>query len=157
MFFKCYYKCTCGTFVLVEEDGFLIALNNQDHYSDIEIKKTLLLKKACRQLDLYFLGKLKKFNIPLKIKGTKFQKKVWDLLLKIKYGEVKTYKEIAKMVGDYKKARAVGNACNKNKIPIFIPCHRIIGTNGELKGYAYGKELKRFFLELEKNSKNDKV
>ncbi len=105
------------------------------------------------QLQEYFSGKRKKFDFDLEIKGTEFQKKVWYELLKIPYGEVITYKELAKRVGNDKASRAVGNANNKNKIGIVIPCHRVIGSNHKLVGYAGGLDMKQFLIELEiKNS-----
>lgn len=105
------------------------------------------------QLQEYFSGKRKKFDFDLEIKGTEFQKKVWYELLKIPYGEVITYKELAKRVGNDKASRAVGNANNKNKIGIVILCHRVIGSNHKLVGYAGGLDMKQFLIELEiKNS-----
>ncbi len=100
------------------------------------------------QLQEYFSGKRKKFDFDLEIKGTEFQKKVWYELLKIPYGEVITYKELAKRVGNDKASRAVGNANNKNKIGIVIPCHRVIGSNHKLVGYAGGLDMKQFLIEL---------
>ena len=94
-------------------------------------------------------GKRKNFTIPLNPKGTPFQKKVWKELLKIPYGEVISYQELAKRVGNIKAQRAVGGANNKNPIPIFIPCHRVINKNNKLGGYALGLDIKKYLLELE--------
>ncbi len=101
------------------------------------------------QLEEYFSGKRKSFSVPLKPKGTAFQEKVWKELLKIPCGEVKTYGEIAKALGNPKSARAVGLACNKNPIIILIPCHRVVGKNGNLTGYACGLDMKKYLLSIE--------
>lgn len=106
------------------------------------------------QLKEYFEGKRKYFDIPLKIKGTPFQKKVWNALLEIPYGETRTYKQIAQNTGNEKACRAVGMANNKNPVAIIIPCHRVIGSNGRLTGYASGLEKKAALLELEKENIN---
>lgn len=106
-------------------------------------------KELEKQLREYMDGERKSFSIPLKPNGTPFQKKVWNELLKIPYGEVRTYGEIAKAVGCPKGARAVGLACNKNPIIILIPCHRVVGKNGKLTGYACGIDVKEKFLSLE--------
>lgn len=102
----------------------------------------------------YFEGKLKKFILPISFKGTEFQVKVWKELLNIPYGETRTYKEIAEKVGCPKGPRAVGNALNKNPIAIIVPCHRVVGSNGNLVGFAGGIELKSRLLELERNNKS---
>lgn len=106
-------------------------------------------KELEKQLREYMDGERKSFSIPLKPNGTQFQKKVWNELLKIPYGEVRTYGEIAKAVGCPKGARAVGLACNKNPIIILIPCHRVVGKNGKLTGYVCGIDVKEKFLSLE--------
>lgn len=106
-------------------------------------------KELEKQLREYMDGERKSFSIPLNPNGTPFQKKVWNELLKIPYGEVRTYGEIAKAVGCPKGARAVGLACNKNPIIILIPCHRVVGKNGRLTGYACGIDVKEKFLSLE--------
>ncbi len=102
-----------------------------------------------RQMNLYLEGKLKNFNVPILLCGTDFQKLVWNELKNIEYGNTKTYKQIAKLIGKEKAYRAVGQANNKNPIPIIIPCHRVIGSNGKLTGYSGGIELKLRFLEIE--------
>lgn len=112
-------------------------------------KETLLIKKAFSQLSQYFEGKRKSFDLPLKFNGTEFQKKVWNELLKIPYGKTATYKEIAKAAGNEKACRAAGLANNKNKIMIVVPCHRVIGSNGGLTGYAFGINVKKQLLDLE--------
>ncbi|SHJ84504.1 methylated-DNA-[protein]-cysteine S-methyltransferase [Anaerobranca californiensis DSM 14826] len=114
-----------------------------DHHFLLETKK---------QLDLYFGKNLKEFNIPLVIQGTPFQKLVWNSLKKIPYGQKMTYGELAKLIGNPKAVRAVGGANNRNPIPIIIPCHRVIGKDGSLVGYAGGLEIKKYLLTLEENN-----
>ncbi len=101
------------------------------------------------ELNLYFEGTLKEFTVPLDFIGTDFQKKVWNELLKIPFGETRSYKEQSIAVGDLLAIRAVANANGKNKIAILVPCHRVIGSDGSLTGYAGGKKRKQFLLELE--------
>ena len=98
----------------------------------------------------YFAGKRQNFSLPLELEGTEFQKKVWQALQKIPYGQTKTYGQIAKEIGKKKAVRAVGNANHNNPIAIIIPCHRVIGANGKLTGYHGGLEKKEFLLTLEK-------
>lgn len=103
-----------------------------------------------RQLREYFNGERFDFDLPLHLQGTPFQKKVWQALMQIPHGETRTYKEIAQSIGAAKAVRAVGNANNKNPLPIIIPCHRVIGSNGSLVGYGGGVDKKQFLLEIEK-------
>ncbi len=104
-----------------------------------------------KQLEEYFSGKRSTFDLALQPKGTEFQQAVWKALQAIPYGETRTYGEIAKAIGKPKAARAIGQANNRNPIAIIIPCHRVIGSNKQLTGYAGGLERKEFLLELEKN------
>lgn len=114
-------------------------------------KETPLLREAARQLNEYLEGKRISFDLQLSPKGTEFQMKVWNTLKEIPFGETRSYKEIAKIVGNEKASRAVGMANNKNPIPIFIPCHRVIGSNGKLVGYAGGIDIKEKLLKVEKS------
>ena len=100
----------------------------------------------------YLEGSLKEFTIPFLFKGTPFQEKVWKELINIPYGETRTYKEMAEIVGCPKGSRAVGGALNKNPVAIIVPCHRVVGTNGKLVGFAGGIDLKERLLNLEKNN-----
>ncbi len=111
---------------------------------------TLVLEKAIVQLTEYFDGKRKSFDLPINLNGTEFQVKSWKQLAVIPYGETITYKELAARVGNEKAVRAVGGANNKNKLPIVIPCHRVIGSNGKLIGFAGGLDKKEWLLEHEK-------
>lgn len=115
------------------------------------IKETKIIKKCWLQINEYLTGKRKKFDIPISLEGTPFQKSVWEELQHIPYGKTATYKEIAININNPKGYRAVGLANNKNKIPIIIPCHRVIGSNNKLIGYAGGVNIKEFLLLLEKS------
>ena len=125
---------------------FFAAENNS---TGINIAETELLKEACRQLQEYFAGNRKKFDLPLAPEGTSFQLKVWKALQSIPYGETRSYKDIAIAVGSPKATRAVGMANNRNPIAIIIPCHRVIGSNGKLVGYGGGMHVKEFLLNPE--------
>lgn len=122
----------------------------------IQFKKTKkrdnhpVLKQASKELEEYFEGQLKKFKTPLVLGGTEFQKKCWNELLAIPYGETISYKEQAIKLGGSNYARAVAGANNKNNLPIIIPCHRVIGSNGALVGYAGGLKVKEQLLSIEK-------
>ena len=116
------------------------------------LKETDLINNTRKQLDEYFAGNRKQFDIPIKLEGTDFQIKVWKELLKIPYGETCSYLDIAKRIGNPKASRAVGMANNKNKIIIIVPCHRVIGSNKKLVGYACGLEVKEKLLELERKN-----
>ena len=109
---------------------------------------------ATIQLDEYFQGKRTTFSLPFKLTGTPFQLAVWKELQNIPYGKTTSYKEIAQKINKPKACRAVGMANNKNPLPIIIPCHRVIGSNGKLIGYAGGLKLKNYLLELEKSHTN---
>lgn len=106
-----------------------------------------------RQLGAYFKGELKTFDLPLAPEGTAFQRSVWDALTRIPYGEVVSYKDIATAVGNPKAVRAVGGANARNPIPVIVPCHRVIGSNGGLTGFGGGLETKGRLIELEKRHK----
>lgn len=147
-----YYNTPFKRIKIVEEDSKIIRLSfdNEEDFGEFELKDTELLNQTTKQLDEYFEGKRKKFELPLNPNGTDFMKRVWKALEEIPYGETKSYKQIAEAIENSKASRAVGMANNKNPIPIIIPCHRVIGTNGNLVGYALGLEMKRRLLELEK-------
>jgi methylated-DNA-[protein]-cysteine S-methyltransferase len=115
------------------------------------IKNKEFFKEAARQLEAYFSGKLESFDLKLAPEGTDFQKSVWKALCEIPYGETRTYKEIAVYIGKPGAYRAVGLANNRNPIAIIIPCHRVIGSDGKLTGYASGLDVKELLLRLEGN------
>ena len=114
-----------------------------------KIETSPILDQTKKQLDEYFAGNRKIFDIPLHPVGTDFQKKVWHALLEIPYGETRSYKEIAIRIGKSKGIRAVASAIGANGISIFVPCHRVIGSNHSLTGFAGGLDAKRKLLELE--------
>ncbi len=143
-----------GNIAIIEEENKIIEININEKIEEVENeiieKDTKLLQETANQLKEYLLGKRKQFTIPLNPKGTPFMKKVWTALCEIPYGKTVTYGEIAKKIGKPKASRAVGMANHKNPIPIIIPCHRVIGSNGKLVGYALGLPIKKFLLDLEK-------
>lgn len=112
-------------------------------------RATPLLKKAKAQMEDYFRGKRKDFDLPLAPEGTAFQKKVWKALQGIPYGETRSYAQIAAKVGKPKAARAVGGANNRNPIGLIVPCHRVIGASGDMVGYAGGLPMKKWLLSHE--------
>lgn len=112
------------------------------------------LSEAIHQLQQYFFGTRTTFQLPLDLRGTPFQLKVWNALQHIGYGETATYKRIAELIGNPKAVRAVGGANNQNPVSIVIPCHRVIGSNGALVGYGGGLDKKEYLLNLEKNLVN---
>ena len=128
---------------------FEYEIENVKKNKNYVIKETPLIKKASSQLFEYLNGKRMEFDLPLLKDGTDFQISVWNELLKIPYGETRSYKDIAVAINNEKAVRAVGMANNKNKISIFIPCHRVIGSNKKLVGYGGGLEIKEFLLNLE--------
>lgn len=141
------YDTKIGRIYITAEDNYVTGISCKKN--DEEEKETPLIKKTIQQLTEYFEGQRKTFDLPLKIDGTEFQKRTWLELTKIPYGKTISYKELAKAVGNEKACRAVGMANNKNKIMIIIPCHRVIGSNGDLTGYAGGVNIKKQLLDLE--------
>ncbi len=117
--------------------------------SEVSHANSMILKTAATQLKWYFAKKLTRFDIPLAPEGTDFQKKVWDALLQVPYGETGSYQDIANHIGHAKAARAVGNANGKNPLCIFIPCHRVIQASGNIGGYSSGVTYKVELLALE--------
>jgi len=148
-----YYETPIGKIGIVEDNMAIIQVCfGEGIHNDITINETPLLKRASEQLHEYFSGKRKIFDLPLVLKGTEFQQKVWKALQEIPYSTTCSYKDIARNIGNIKACRAVGMANNKNQIPIIIPCHRVIGTNGKLVGYAGGLHIKEKLLEIEKQN-----
>ncbi|WP_180162538.1 methylated-DNA--[protein]-cysteine S-methyltransferase [Acinetobacter sp. YH12069] len=114
-----------------------------------DLKHPILLKTA-QQLNEYFAGKRQQFDLPLDFEGTAFQQQVWQALLTIPFGETRSYKQIAEQIGNVKAVRAVGAANGKNPISIIAPCHRVVGANGKLVGFAGGLENKEILLKIDK-------
>ena len=153
-------KTPIGIITIKEKNNKIIELQLNSNLvqplkENEQIKETPLLVEAEKQLIEYFNKTRTKFDLPLDPQGTDFMKRVWKELIQIPYGETRTYKQIAQKIGNEKASRAVGMANNKNPIPIIIPCHRVIGANNKLVGYALGLDKKEFLLDLEKsNNKN---
>ena len=147
-----YYEFNIGKIGIAEYEGKITNLFfESDKLPEIMIvSETNILKEAAKQLGSFLSGELKEFSLPLAPTGTDFMKKVWKSLCEIPYGNVASYKEIAIKVGSPKAARAVGLANNRNPIPIFIPCHRVVGSDGSLVGYRGGIALKEQLLLIEK-------
>ncbi len=140
--------------MIIHEDGLGIARIQWESCAMApkgEKRETELIVQAKDQLMEYFNGQRREFDLPLRLRGTSFQKKVWQVLRDIPYGEVRCYQEIADAIGDANASRAVGMANNRNPINIVVPCHRVLGSKGRLTGYSGGIELKKKLLELEKS------
>jgi len=116
---------------------------------DAIVRDTERTAEPIQQLQEYFVGERRTFTVPLSLKGTPFQKQVWQALQSIEYGETCSYKDIAEAIGNPKAVRAVGSSNGKNPVSIFIPCHRVIGSNGGLVGYGGGLNNKKILLGLE--------
>lgn len=151
----CLTDSPVGPLLLASEDGSLAMLEFQRGRKPPrtpldwrEDRKPF--RDAIRQLEAYFAGRLRRFELRLAPAGTRFQHQVWDLLLEIPYGETRAYGELARRIGDPKAARAVGLANGSNPIAIVIPCHRVIGATGKLTGYGGGLDIKRRLLALER-------
>lgn len=144
-----------GKMTLVEVDGMLVASNFGEYIpQDAQLLKTPFLAQAIGELEQYFAGEREQFTVALAPKGTAFQKSCWEALVKIPYGETRSYLDQAMAIGNPKACRAVGMANNRNPLPIFIPCHRVIGKNGKLVGYGGGMDIKKILLESEKTRKD---
>jgi O-6-methylguanine DNA methyltransferase len=167
MFYTKKIKTPLGEMLAIKSDKglcmleFLDGKSTEKQLKEIETLGEIIdqnddevLMKLESELNEYFDGNLKEFTIPLDLIGTEFQKKVWNELIQIPFGETKSYKDQAIAVGDLLAIRAVANANGKNKIAIVVPCHRVIGSDGSLTGYAGGKHRKQFLLELESKQFN---
>ena len=144
------YAMPQGRMTIVDSGGAVVRIGFG--VLDVEgsaLSPTALTNEAATQLMEYFAGKRRTFSLPLAPKGTPFQKEVWQALSSIPYGQTRSYADIAAQVGRPKAFRAVGMANNRNPIPIIIPCHRVVGSSGDMVGYAYGTKIKRYLLELE--------
>lgn len=143
-----------GALTIGGDDNWVHFVNfGSANHADGSLRKTSLpapLREAFTQLDQYFSGERKKFDLPLLLIGTEFQKRVWRALGDIEYGQVLSYGQLAGRLGNVHLARAVGQAANKNPLPVIIPCHRLVGSSGWIGGFAPGVELKRILLGHEK-------
>jgi len=158
--YYCYLDTPIGELLLAGEDdaltmiGFPKGSMRRDPEPDW-IYNEKPLAKARRQLEEYFAGARKDFDLPLKLKGSEFQVNVLKALQKIPYGETVSYGEIAKRIGKPKAVRAVGAANGRNPIPIVVPCHRVIGSSGDLTGFGGGLDTKEALLRLEAENTQD--
>lgn len=151
------YTAPIGALYILEKDGAIIEVKFDDESFLVKEQRdrfkqedTPVLKEAKKQLDEYFKGDRKVFDLPLKHAGSPFQEQVWEALSTIPYGESKSYADIAEAIGNPKAVRAIGQANRRNALPIFIPCHRVIGKDMTLTGYAGTKTgMKAILLELE--------
>lgn len=160
-----YFKTPVGELVLGEHEGRLCMADwryrkmreridarlGKGLNATFSEKESALLQQVKDELSEYFQGSRKTFGVPLLFVGTEFQKSVWNTLIRIPYGETSSYSDLAKKIENEKAVRAVANANGANAISIFVPCHRIIGSDGKLTGYAGGLEVKKKLLELEKS------
>jgi methylated-DNA-[protein]-cysteine S-methyltransferase len=142
------------------EDGLEAILWENDKPSRVPLRDLVedpnypVLQKAEKELREYFAGKRRNFSVPLNMRGTAFQKNVWEALLGIPFGETRTYGELAKQLGSPTASRAVGAANGRNPISIIVPCHRVIGSSGKLTGFAGGLDTKAHLLRLEGGDKS---
>ncbi|MGX2993706.1 methylated-DNA--[protein]-cysteine S-methyltransferase [Streptomyces sp. JNUCC 64] len=146
-----------GTLTLVATGGVLsgVYMTDQRHRPPEESfgdRDPGPFTETARQLDAYFAGELTEFDLPLRLDGTGFQRSVWEQLLRIPYGETRTYGELAAALGNPAASRAVGLANGKNPISVIVPCHRVIGANGDLTGYGGGLPRKRRLLDFERGT-----
>lgn len=148
-------KSPIGNLGIEEKAGYLVRI---DLFGEISqnaiVNETPVLTETKKQLYEYFNGERKKFNLPIHFDGTEFQKKVWTELMDVPYGTLISYKELAEKIGCFKGYRAVGSANHVNPLPILIPCHRVIQSNGALGGYAGGRDMKQFLIDLENNQQS---
>jgi methylated-DNA-[protein]-cysteine S-methyltransferase len=152
--YKVYYKSPIGLVEIVSDEDSILELSFVEEADKDDLEKApQVLESALQQIDEYFQGKRNVFEVKLNAKGTEFQQKVWQRLIEVPYGKTACYGDIAAAVGNSKASRAVGGANNKNKIAIIIPCHRIVGADGSMTGYAGGLWRKEWLLQHEKTNK----
>ncbi|MGZ3853653.1 MAG: methylated-DNA--[protein]-cysteine S-methyltransferase [Flavisolibacter sp.] len=147
--YTAYYNSPIGLLKIQCSDKFIKTVSFSDAEGEIQNDEHKLLSMCTRQLDEYFAGKRKQFTVPLNQDGTDFQTTIWDLLYKIPYGKTLSYNDVAKQYGDPKAVRAVASANGKNNIAIIVPCHRVIGSDHSLVGYAGGLWRKKWLLDHE--------
>ncbi len=143
-----FYESRFGLIKIGYENGEICSIKTAE-IIDCENEPSVLTEESFKQLEEFFKKERKTFDLPLKIKGTPFQEKVWRALMEIPYGEMRTYGEIAEKIGCPKGARAVGSANHNNPLWIVVPCHRVVGKDGKLIGYAGGLLMKRKLLQIE--------
>lgn len=148
----CFKQTAIGRIGIAEENGSITNLYFETDTlpQNACLSETEVITEAFRQLDAYLSGELQTLTVPLAPQGTDFMRTVWAALCRVPYGKTACYKEIAIAAGSPKAARAVGLANNRNPIPLFIPCHRVIGSDGKLTGYRGGLAIKKLLLDIEK-------
>jgi methylated-DNA-[protein]-cysteine S-methyltransferase len=147
-------RCPFGVLRLHGEGDELVAIDLPDHPGPVAVEgRSEVLVRTQAQLAEYFAGERREFDLPLAPQGSGFQVQVWRALLRIPYGETCSYGDIARVVGRPSASRAVGAANGRNPIPIIVPCHRVIGSNGSLTGYGGGLPVKRWLLDHERGWK----
>ena len=152
-----YYQSPIGKIGIAERNRYISNLFFEKDIVSLEdcvVKETDTLREANEQLQEYLCGVRREFSLRLSPAGTPYMKAVWNRLCMIPYGSTRSYQDIAKSMGSPKAYRAVGLANSKNPIPVFIPCHRVIGEDGDLTGYRGGLPLKYYLLEMEKRYGN---
>lgn len=145
----CWYESPVGILKIAEDDQGITEVSFQDEKGTDQREGNLYLQETQRQLEEYFAGSRRSFDVPLSLKGTEFQKKVWHALMEIPYGHTACYQEVAAMIGNEKASRAIGNANHHNPVVIIVPCHRVINADGSIGGYGGGIERKKYLLNLE--------
>ncbi len=148
-FYNTTFETPVGFLELKSDDVALLSVSFINQFNPGSTELPDILAEAVKQLQEYFKGERKIFDLKLKPDGTQFQQKIWELVKNVPYGKTVSYLDIAKLSGSGKNTRAVGLANGKNPIPIIIPCHRVIGTSGKLTGYAGGMERKQWLLQHE--------
>ncbi|MFD2871398.1 methylated-DNA--[protein]-cysteine S-methyltransferase [Mucilaginibacter ximonensis] len=144
-----YYKTPVGIAKIVEQDGFISRVHIMDEQYEPNEAETPLLQQAASQFDEYFAGTRRSFELPIRQPGSDFQQQVWDELLKIEYGKTISYNEQSRRMNNPLAIRAIAAANGKNNLWVIVPCHRVIGANGSLTGYAGGLWRKKWLLEHE--------
>ena len=152
--FKSFYNSPLGLIAIEAKDSGIDSIQFINESVEMDEIENYHTKECKRQLNEYFNGKLKRFDLEFNLKGTEFQKLIWTQLQKVLFGETKSYNELAEIIGDIKKVRAVANANAKNPLAIVVPCHRIIGSDGKLTGYAGGLWRKDWLLKHEAEFSN---
>lgn len=147
-----YLDTPIGMLRLLSDGTHLLAIEFEGQYSDTADSREcndVVLSRCALQLSEYFRGTRQTFDLPLGARGTPFQQSVWDALREIPYGEVRSYRDIARSINNAAAVRAVGAANGRNPLPIVVPCHRVIGSDGSLTGFAGGLAMKTLLLQLE--------
>lgn len=149
------HRFPIGNLCLEADDKRLIRLEFTTHPPATSLTSHAILRQTIHELEGYFKGERASFSIPIHRQGTVFEQEVYQALLAIPYGETRSYQDIAKAIGRPLAARAVGQACGKNRLLLLVPCHRVISANGTLGGFALSLDIKKDLLTLEKNHRLD--